>query len=268
MSAENEKVRLILGLKVRQLRLEHGLSQHELAQRVGLAHSYLNEIEKGKKYPKADKMMALAQALGTDYDALVSLKLDKKLEPITELLNSRVLSELPLEMFGLEPAAILQLMSEAPDKLSAFVNTLIKLTNSYDLRTEQFYFSALRTYQEMRDNYFPDLEEAAERFLHEVLDGQKPGTVEQVREVLAGRFGYRFHHFDPDTHPAIGNLRSVFVPQHNDLWLNQRMTRSQRMFTLTRECGYQFLGIRERSLESSVVEPESFEHMLNNFRAS
>lgn len=269
MSAENEKVRLILGLKVKQLRLEKGLSQHELSQQTGLAHSYLNEIEKGKKYPKADKMMALAQALGTDYDSLVSLKLDKKLEPITELLNSRILSELPLDMFGLDASTLLQLMSEAPAKLSAFVNTLIELSRSYDMRLEQFYFSVLRTYQEMHDNYFADLEEAAEQFLNQFLQGKKPHSSEQLKQLLAGQFGYQFHYFSKEEQPAIGSLRSVFrLAKGKQLWLNDQMTESQLLFTLARECGYQFMKTKERPLESSVVEPESFEHTLNNFRAS
>ncbi len=269
MNADTVKVRLILGLKIKQLRLDKKLSQQELAQRVGLAHSYLNEIEKGKKYPRAEKMMALAQALDTTYDSLVSLKLDKKLEPIADLLNSRILTELPLSMFGLDPADFLQLMSEAPAKLSAFVNTLIELARNYDMRMTQFYFSVLRTYQEIHDNYFPELEEASEQFLQQFLAGKHPTSPEPLIQVLTEQYGYQIQYFSPETHPGIGSLRSVFVPDSGKtLFLNQQMTLPQLLFTLTRECGYQYLHITERPLESSVIEPISFEHILNNFRAS
>ena len=87
MSLNNEKVKLIFGLKLKQLRQDKGIQLSELADRAGFSVSYLNEIEKGKKYPKADKIFALARAIETDYDTLVSMKLSKKLEPIEELLN-------------------------------------------------------------------------------------------------------------------------------------------------------------------------------------
>ena len=55
--------RIIFGLKVKQLRQDKGLSFAELAKATGMSVSYLNEIEKGKKFPKDDKVAALALAL-------------------------------------------------------------------------------------------------------------------------------------------------------------------------------------------------------------
>ena len=71
---EEEYIRLIFGLKMRQIRNEKDLSLFGLAKKTGLSKSYLNEIEKGKKYPKRDKILLLAEALDTNYDDLVSLK--------------------------------------------------------------------------------------------------------------------------------------------------------------------------------------------------
>ena len=62
MFTENESVRLILGLKVRTLRQQKNLSYHQLADVTGLSLSYLHDIETGKKYPKADKILALSKA--------------------------------------------------------------------------------------------------------------------------------------------------------------------------------------------------------------
>ncbi len=61
MSINNEKVKLIFGLKLKQLRQDKGIQLNELADRGRFSVSYLNEIEKGKKYPKADKIFALAR---------------------------------------------------------------------------------------------------------------------------------------------------------------------------------------------------------------
>ena len=54
---ELDTVKLIFGLKVHYLRQQQGLSYQQLSEITGLAISYLHNIEKGKKYPKADKII-------------------------------------------------------------------------------------------------------------------------------------------------------------------------------------------------------------------
>jgi len=71
MQNNEQNIRLIFGLKLRQLRQENKLSLVELSGKSGLSVSYLNEIEKGKKYPKAEKIAAISNALGVSYDKLV-----------------------------------------------------------------------------------------------------------------------------------------------------------------------------------------------------
>ena len=44
----SEHIRLILGLKLNQARIDSDLSLQALSKQVGLSVSYLNEIEKGK----------------------------------------------------------------------------------------------------------------------------------------------------------------------------------------------------------------------------
>jgi transcriptional regulator with XRE-family HTH domain len=85
-----QRVRLIFGLKLKQLRQSGSLSLKELAEICGISVSYLNEIEKGKKFPKTEKIVALAQALGVTYEEMVSLKLTKNLTPVAELLNTEL----------------------------------------------------------------------------------------------------------------------------------------------------------------------------------
>ena len=62
MSITQENIKLILGLKLKQLRAEKKLSLNELSDITGISSSYLNEIEKGKKYPKSDKLLSLSEA--------------------------------------------------------------------------------------------------------------------------------------------------------------------------------------------------------------
>ncbi|MEL6562549.1 MAG: helix-turn-helix transcriptional regulator [Bacteroidota bacterium] len=153
-------IRQILGLKVRELRNKKRLSFQELSKMTGLSVSYLNEIEKGKKYPKGDKIIQLADALDVSYDYLVSLKVSKKIEPIVSLLQSPFFRELPLEHFGMDSQKFVELISASPEKINAFINTIMQVARSYELGRENIYHAVLRSYQEINDNYFPELEQA------------------------------------------------------------------------------------------------------------
>ena len=72
-------IRYIFGMKLRNFRHEKGYGLKELAALTGLSVSYINEIEKGKKYPKAEKIMNLADGLGGGYDDLVSISMTGRL---------------------------------------------------------------------------------------------------------------------------------------------------------------------------------------------
>ena len=71
MDVNPTNLRLILGVKLRQLRNERDLSLSELAEKSGMSVSYLSEIEKGKKYPTPDKIIQLANAMSISFDDLV-----------------------------------------------------------------------------------------------------------------------------------------------------------------------------------------------------
>jgi XRE family transcriptional regulator, fatty acid utilization regulator len=270
MLPNSEIARLIFGLKIRQLRLDKGIPSSEVARLSGLSPSYLNEIEKGKKYPKVEKIFELARALDTDYDSLVSLKLTKKLEPLAELLNSKILNELPLDWLGLDQYSLLELLWDAPTKVSAFISTIIEISRSYGMKVEGFFFSVLRTYQEIHDNYFPELEEAAENFRKEIkVDEDVLIKSEDLISLLKGRYGYKIQTYTATEYPEFATLRSLFFPAKGNLLLiNEALTPEQSAFTYARELGYQHLKLTNRPLISSVLEAESFEQVMNNFQAS
>ena len=46
---QEEYIKLIFGLKLKQVRMAKDLSLFKLSKLTGLSKSYLNEIEKGKK---------------------------------------------------------------------------------------------------------------------------------------------------------------------------------------------------------------------------
>lgn len=269
MLTSERNIRLIFGLKLKQLRQGKNMSFKDLAEASGMSVSYLNEIEKGKKYPKTEKIIKLSQALNVSYDELVSLKLDKKWQPIIELLNSGFLENLPLHLFGLEITTLMEIISTAPVRVNAFISTIIKIARNYQMSREHFYFSALRSYQEMHDNYFEDLEEAVDRLVAEYkLDVTPPVHRSQMYDVLRQAYGYKIDPESLNKHKEFEQYRTVFLPKTRTLMINDKLTETQKSFLLGKELAYNFLGMTERPLTSAPFNAESFELVLNNFKAS
>ncbi|RMD65244.1 XRE family transcriptional regulator, partial [Candidatus Parcubacteria bacterium] len=199
-------VHLIFGMKVRQARTEAGLSLSELAARCDLSPSYLTEIEKGRKYPKPDKIMKMAQALGKEYDALVSIKLAPSLAYLETLLASPLLRQFPYQEFELELGDLLNLFTRAPDKASALVHAILEIGRQYDMRPEHFLRAVLRSYQEIHDNYFEDLEDAATRFAREYdLSAEQPLRLDTLRRLITAAFGYDLDEERLSHHPLLKN---------------------------------------------------------------
>ncbi|PSK90735.1 helix-turn-helix transcriptional regulator [Taibaiella chishuiensis] len=269
MITENESVKLIFGLKIRSLRQQKSLSYQQLSEQTRLAVSYLHDIENGKKYPKADKILILAKALGVDYDYLVSLTGDKKLQPLIDLISTDFINVIPWEHFGLQPAGMLELFTNTPDKITTFISTLVKISRAYHLSRDNFYTTALRSYQDLYNNYFEDLE-ASSRSFRESLKTRSQGafTAAQLEVLLEERFDIRTDRRKMGAIGSLATLRSYFSLSKRTLFLNKQLSPAQEAFLLARELGFQALDISLRPYETMLRHASSFDLLLNNFRAS
>ncbi|MCF6361083.1 MAG: helix-turn-helix domain-containing protein [Cyclobacteriaceae bacterium] len=267
ISAQN--VRFIFGLKLKQLRAENNYSLSQLSGLTNISKSYLNEIEKGKKYPKPEKIGNLAKALNTSYDNLVSLQLSKQLTPISALVKSDILNELPLEFFGLSANDLLVILASAPIQFSAFVDALIRIGREHDFKVESLYFSVLRSFQEMNNNYFPELETAAKKLRKELhLDAHLTQIEEKLMSLLETNFEYQINLDGLKDKPKLAYLRYLLVSNPSPtLLINKKLTPTQITFILSREVSYNILNAKKRPQTSSWIETKSFEHVLNNFRS-
>ena len=266
---KKETLGLLFGLKVRMLRQQQGLTLQQLVDKSGLALSFLHDIEKGKKRPSSDKILALANALDTTYDYLVSVHGSKQLKPIVDLLESDFFKNYPLQVFGLEPAKLIDLLSAEPEKVNALIGTILKIAQNHHLTKENLYLVALRSYQDMHDNYFPDLETAAREFRNaaHILYGV-PVNTEQLERALLEQFGIRADRHTMAQDPALAGVRSWYAPDKKTLYLNGGLTPAQENFLMGREIGFQYLQIGERPYETIILRAESFEKLFQNFRAS
>ncbi len=270
MVMNGENFRFILGLKLKQFRQKKNYSLKDLAERTNLSISFLSEIEKGKKYPKPEKIMQLANALEVSFDDLVSLKVDEELDPLTTILDSPFIKEFPFHLFGIQPRDVFDLVTNAPVKAGAFIRTFLEISQSYDMRVEHFLFAALRSFQKMHQNYFDELENAAVAFMNEHnWNAAPPIKSDLFRKVLIEEYGYNLDETVLTTYRELKGFRSVWINGNPPtLCINARLLPSQKAFILGREIGYCYLGLKERATTSSWLKVESFDQVLNNFRAS
>jgi predicted transcriptional regulator/DNA-binding Xre family transcriptional regulator len=266
---EQDYIKLIFGLKLKQIRTDRGLSLFGLSKLTGLSKSYLNEIEKGKKYPKPDKIALLSEHLEVPYDDLVSLKLDKNLAPVGEILQSKLLKEIPLELLGIQEITLIDIISNAPQKVSAFISTLIEIAKNYSFSRENFYLASVRSFQEANNNFFPDLEEAVIRFAKTYqIDLSKKISAKELEEILIEEFGYTINNDELEAHKELDKLRSIFIPSTKTLLITKTIDEAQRAFIYAKELAYNYLEITDRLYTFSWIAFDNFDEVLNNFYAS
>lgn len=269
MHIEDEYIRLIFGLKLKQIRTEKKLSLFGLSKLTGLSKSYLNEIEKGKKHPKTDKVLLLSEKLDVPYDHLVSLKLDKNLAPIGEILKSKILKEIPLNLFGIKENNLIDIIANAPAKVNAFISTIIKISQNYNFTRESFFLASLRSYQEAHNNYFEDIENQVLDFAKSYqINLEKTITSQDLEDILTEEFDYKIDNIELSNYKELKQIRNIYIPNKKTLLISKDITEAQKAFIYAKELAYNFLKIEDRLYTFPWVKFNGFDQVLNNFIAS
>ena len=267
-------VNIIFGMKVRQARTERGLTLSDFATLCELSPSYVTEIEKGRKYPRADKIMKMAEVLGKEYDDLVSIKLAPSLTYLGSALSSSVLQRFPFEEFGLEAGDLVTLLTREPVKASALLHAVLEIGRRYDLQEEDVLRAILRSYQEIHENYFQELEDAALAFTAEVgvrygLADEPSLAITTLETILEQEYRYQIDTTTITANSILSRYRSALLPgKRPRLLVNSALHPRQINFVLARELGYQYLQLKERSLTSTPDQINSFQQILNDFKAA
>jgi transcriptional regulator with XRE-family HTH domain len=266
----NLNLKTIFGIKLKRLREARHMTLGGFSRQTGLSASYLAEMEAGKKYPRAEKILQLAEALGTSYDDLISTKLDHEFDELQGFLSSPGVRDFPFELFGVPAADLMKLLTRSPHEVGALLRTIGDIARHYNIGVEHFLHAALRSYQELTGNYYDEIEREAESFAR-TLGGSGRGSVTPkalrewviangVSEIDERRLGER---------PALREFRAVRITHPRvRLLLNPRLGESQKSFVLAREIGYHVLGLTARSLTTPPDREDSFEQVLNDFKAS
>ena len=67
-----------ISARIKELRIEKGLSTNKLSNMAGLSQSYVRKLEKGENKPTVESLDLLCQALGITFEDFVNYK-DKSL---------------------------------------------------------------------------------------------------------------------------------------------------------------------------------------------
>jgi hypothetical protein len=269
MLSEGDVIKLLFGFKLKYLRQQNGLGLEELAEKSGLSKSYIHDLERGRKYPKVEKINTLANALGVEYDYLVSRKSSKKMQPVVDLLTSDLLKEFPLDEFGISTSKLVELLANTPERVNAFISTIMNITRHYQVEREHLYFTALRSYQNLHDNYFPELEYQAQQCRKEYgFDESKLASLEQLETLVFNSFDIKIDRQRMVEEIAQNPCRSYFSEANRTLFLRKGLTDEQERFLICRELAFQYLQLSPRPLETRILDVQNFEILLNNFKAS
>lgn len=60
-----------LGLRIKSLRTEKGLTQEKLAESLGISVEYVGKIERGKRTPSLDLVIAMSKFFHTSTDYIL-----------------------------------------------------------------------------------------------------------------------------------------------------------------------------------------------------
>lgn len=168
--------KVFAGAKLRALRAQHQLTQSELAARLDISTSYVNQLESNQRPLTAAVMLALADGFGMDLSALMTDGSDRLLADLREALADPLFGEAVPNLQELKTVSV-----NAPDMGRA----LLRLYETYRKTTERLAgvdavlnrdpgSGAKTAYEEVRDffhyadNYIDPLDRAAEALAAEI----------------------------------------------------------------------------------------------------
>ncbi|MCH3944671.1 MAG: helix-turn-helix domain-containing protein [Lachnospiraceae bacterium] len=92
---------LAMGRSIRTLRSKRNLTQKELANLSGISESSLRSYELGARYPKAECIVAIAEALGVPPESLDTCNITTELELLHALFRAENQLGIFIDCYGL-----------------------------------------------------------------------------------------------------------------------------------------------------------------------
>lgn len=237
---------VFLGKRIRALRLRAGISQADLARRLGISSSYLNLLEHDRRPVTTALLLELARVLDVDVRALGAGADPDLLGALTEIFSDPLFEEHPLTARELGAfvdtspdvaravVALHRAWANTRASLEAFAERVLddgQELGSLDrtrLSSEQ-----VSSFIERRGNYFPSLEAAAERLL-DAAGGDDEDLFARLAGHLQRAHGVRVRVL------TVAEMRGAvrrFDAERRELRLSEMLRRGSRNFQLAVQIG-------------------------------
>ena len=208
---------ITVGRRIRHLRRAQGLTLEELGAAVGRAGSQLSLVENGRREPKLDLLGAVAAHLGVPVAELLGAEPPSRraaLEIAWERVQrSRLYGSLGLPEVRVGPRT----PTEVLEALLGLHGELVRRATESAATPEEARRAnrELREQMRARNNYYPEIEEAAEELLRAVGHGAGPLSQRVIGEI-AGHLGFDVHRVDdlPRSVRSVTDMRNrrMYVP--------------------------------------------------------
>jgi XRE family transcriptional regulator, fatty acid utilization regulator len=204
-----------LGVRIRRLREERGLTQRALARTMGISPSYVNQLESNQRPVTAAVLLKLAGALGVDLAEFSADAADRLSAQLRDVLADASLGEQVSDTEVRELAAAMPAVGRVLVDLHRRYRHNLEVTEALSARVDAPSAAAApAAYEEVRDlfyahrNYFHGLDTAAEGIAAHELDpgAPLPGLIRRlaerhavtVAEIPAREAGTFKRKYDPD----------------------------------------------------------------------
>ena len=212
---------LTVGRRIRQLRLDRGMTLEALAGAMGRAISQVSLIENGKRELKLGELQRLARILGTSVDDLLSPQPPSRRAAL-EIALERAQHGPLFHNLGLDPLPIRKSLSDdAIQTILALHDELGRLHRERAATPEEARRAnaELRREQRKRGNYFAELEQTAAELLDAV--GHEGGPLSQrIASELARHLGFTLHYVSdlpPTTRSVTDHANGrIYLPVRQD----------------------------------------------------
>jgi predicted transcriptional regulator/DNA-binding XRE family transcriptional regulator len=232
----------LIGQRLRQLRLDRTLRQSEVAKQLGISPAYLNLLEKGKRTLQFPLLWKALQYFEQDLEAFMgSLGEKRPDDALAKLLDDPLAKTLELDeddvaRLAAEPkmattiAALFHLYKNTRAQLDTAID---KLSAGEAPRMDYAPSDEVTDFLEKHRNFFPELEEDAERIRRTFNFGRRVIS-DQLAQVLEKHFGYRVTVSTPA--PGTSVVRKI-DREKNEIMVAPALTEQQVKFQLAATAG-------------------------------
>ncbi|MEM5500475.1 short-chain fatty acyl-CoA regulator family protein [Ahrensia kielensis] len=234
--------KLFIGQNIRSLRDKHGHTQAEMAARLSISTSYLNQIENNQRHVTASVLLSLAEVFSIDIASLSDNDSDRLLADLLEaladpLFKAEQLSSRDLKTFSQTSPIVARAFLNMHQALRRAGERLAQIDDSLERSGA---LSELTPYEEVRDffhyndNYIDSLDRAGEA-LAQTLSKIDRDMHQALTQYLFDQHQVRVYISDDVSHNA--PIRR-YDPAQKLLTLSNVQSQSSRIFQMAHQIAF------------------------------